>query len=78
MSDRYHDETALFDDGSNGLTAAAFIRSIRQAAIAQEKHADDLWMAHYAASRLDGEALDWYEELEGVMGELGAVVDLAD
>lgn len=53
----------VFSNGiDNGITSGAFIRHIRQIAMAEGRQKDDLWMAQYAAARLDGDALHWYED----------------
>lgn len=48
--------------GIGGLTSGAFVRTIRQQAMAQGKQKDDQWMAQLAAGYLDGQALNWFEE----------------
>lgn len=54
----------LVFDGHNGLAAGAYVRMIRQLALAKDKQDNDRWLAQTAAAYLDGPALRWFEDLD--------------
>lgn len=55
---------AIIFDGETNATVPAFIRLVRQKALAEGRERDDQWMAAFASSCIDGSALEWYETLD--------------
>lgn len=51
--------------GRDAEECEQFIRWIRKQAFREGKQNDNVWLAHYAATCSDEEALWWYEELDG-------------
>ena len=49
-------------DGTTGVSGDVFIRSLRQNSLREGREKDDEWIALSAASWLEGEALEWYED----------------
>lgn len=50
--------------GTDAKECQQFIRSVRKKGFQVGKQDDDRWLAHYAATCFDGEALWWYEDLD--------------
>ncbi|KAG8903900.1 hypothetical protein FRB99_002600 [Tulasnella sp. 403] len=57
------DKALVTFQGRNSSEAQDFIRKVYEHAAARNKLADNQWIADYASSCLQGEALTWYETL---------------
>lgn len=56
-----HDDIVF--KGLDGTECEAFIRAVRKAAFSQGKQRDAQWMADFAETCFEGEALRWHQTL---------------
>lgn len=49
--------------GADGAEAERFVTAVRRRAFAEGKTKDAVWMADYASTRLEREAVRWFETL---------------
>ncbi|KAG8984291.1 hypothetical protein FRB90_005427, partial [Tulasnella sp. 427] len=64
-TDSYYEDEDFEFTGTEGLTYESFLQRIRRIAFQQERSRDSAWMADLAALHLSGDALRWYETLDG-------------
>lgn len=55
------DPSRIVFTGTSAITLEDLLRTVRSRALAEERHADEVWKASLCSSLLGGEALAWYE-----------------